>query len=826
MRFARGASTSGRRRRARRNVCLEPLEDRVVLSVNLNANTGPPGSIDLSWTSSSSSSWYQVQSSYNGIDFFTIAKTAASTRTLYSDTGLYYATFYWYRVVAHDPNGGTTFSNVASAYTQAALPDPYPIYADSFDSRAISSAWSFVGGTWQQQGGVLAQNDSSTPGLIKKAILTDQAYPADQQITAKVWAQTWFAGDAARAGVGIYTDPTTGQGFELLFHGDNQVQFLDDGVAWGNAYSFAWSKNTYYWFKLTDQNGVLLGKVWQDGTPEPSSWMFQQSGWSDRSGGDPALDGGAAAPHMGRSTAVFDAVNVTGTIQQPQPFAIGGDPSVNPADFRITTFATGLNYPHSMQQLPDGSILVSTSDPVPGGNYYASTGTLLRLVDANGDGVADGPGEVMYTGLPGTLTALRVAGDLVFVTTSATQSEAIDVLRMGANPSDPYTLVGSINFAFPFSFWEHTTFATVTRPTPGGSAGQYDLFFNIGSEYNDAPDTDKVGVNGLISGTLNGSSIYKVTVQDTGSSVSASSLTQIASGLRNAAGMAFDPTSGDLYFEENGIDFPPDEDEPLSVDRIFTIPADKIGTKVFNFGFPNSYIAYRTGVRVGPSSIPPAVAFQPWPDPFTGSESEGPSEIAFAPAGFPAGLNNGIFTGFHGRFDLGGLANEENPLVFWNRSNGNYFDFIGNNEPNVGHLDGLLSTGTSLFIADLSSNGDLFTPAGTGAGVIYEIQPVASADTSHAASAVHTADAGAQRHGNVGREAPSSDTPVSLGTLSDAGSPLRISLRKTTGASQVEQNARYRPRSQPDPQGISRVPRLRYGMEVNKHGVAPRFPGQ
>ena len=203
-----------------------------------------------------------------------------------------------------------------------------------------------------------------------------------------------------------------------------------------------------------------------------------------------------------------------------------------------------------------------------------------------------------------------------------------------------------------------------------------------------------------------------------------SGLTQIASGLRNAAGMAFDPTTGDLYFEENGIDLPRYEDEPLSVDRILMIPAAQIGTKVFNFGFPYSYIAYRTGRLAGPRTIPPVVAFQPWPDPFTGSESEGPSEIAFAPASFPSGLNNGIFVGFHGRFDLGGLANEENPLVFWNSTTGNYFDFIGNNEPNIGHLDGLLSTSNAIFIADLSGNGDLFSSAGTGAGVIYEVQVV------------------------------------------------------------------------------------------------------
>ena len=190
--------------------------------------------------------------------------------------------------------------------------------------------------------------------------------------------------------------------------------------------------------------------------------------------------------------------------------------------------------------------------------------------------------------------------------------------------------------------------------------------------------------------------------------------------------MAFDPTSGALYFEENGIDFPPNQDEPLSADRLLAIPAALIGTKVFNFGFPDSYIAYRTGAFVGPRTSRPVVAFQPWPDPYTGSESEGPSEIAFAPAGFPSGLNNGIFVGFHGRFDLGGLANEENPLVFYNRATRKYFDFIGNNEPNIGHLDGLLSTSNALFIADLSSNGDLFSSQGTGAGVIYMVKAVSS----------------------------------------------------------------------------------------------------
>jgi glucose/arabinose dehydrogenase len=729
MRLAKQASRSPHRRRTRRAWALERLEDRVVLSLSLTATTGPPGEIDLSWTPASGAACYQIQSSYNASDYFTIAKTSGSA-TAYADTNLYYDTLYWYRVVAHLANGSLEVSNVASTYTQAAVPNPFPITSDSFDSRAISSDWSFVGGQWTQNNGMLRQTEATGSSDIRKAILTDQRYPADQEITAKVRITSFANGDMARAGVGIYTNASTGSGYELVFHRQGTVQFLDDHVTWGNAYRFNWQVGTWYWFKLLDQNGTLLGKVWQDGTPEPSSWMFKQTGWTDRRGGAPALDGGAAVPGQGFATAGFDEAYVTGTVNRPQPFAIGGAPSVKPADFRITTFATGLNYPHSMQQLSDGSILVSTSNPLSGGNYYDSSGTLLRFVDTDGDGVADGPGEVMYRGLPGTLTALQTAGDLVFLTSSQSGSESIWVLRMGAKPSNPYTLVGSIDFGFSAAdpSWEHTTYALAVRPTPGGAPGEYDLFFNVGAEHNVTPTTHTVTLSGLISGVARGDSIYMVTVHDTGKSVSVSGLTQVAKGLRNAAGMAFDPTNGDLYFEDNGMDLPIYPDEPLSVDKINMIPASEIGKQVFNFGFPNEYVKYRTGVLVGksPGVVPPLVTFQPWPDPITGSESEGPSEIAFAPASFPAGLNNGIFVGFHGRFDVGGLANEENPLVFWNRATGGYFDFVDNNEPNIGHLDGLLSTRNALFISDLSSNGDLFTSAGTGAGVIYEIQVVSS----------------------------------------------------------------------------------------------------
>ena len=307
MRHANLASKSSHKREAFRAPCLEQLEGRTLLSVTLQAKTGPPGEIDLSWKSSTSPLVYQIESSYNGIDFFTIAKASPST-SVYSDTGLNFDVQYWYRVVAVYKSGVAQNSNVTSAYTQSALPNPYPIGKDSFNAKQISPAWSFVGGKWTQSDGLLQQVDTAKLRDVKKAVLTDQTYPSDQTITAKVWVTAWLAGDTARAGVGIYTDPKTGLGYELVFHGKNQVQFLDDGVTWGNGYSFSWNAKTWYWFKLTDQNGTLLGKVWRDGTSEPSSWMFQQKGWSDRTGGDPALDGGAnhssrvmPMPHSTRS---------------------------------------------------------------------------------------------------------------------------------------------------------------------------------------------------------------------------------------------------------------------------------------------------------------------------------------------------------------------------------------------------------------------------------------------------------------------------------------------------------------------------------------------
>src|SRR5690606_17038572 len=80
----------------------------------------------------------------------------------------------------------------------------------------------------------------------------------------------------------------------------------------------------------------------------------------------------------------------------------------------------------------------------------------------------------------------------------------------------------------------------------------------------------------------------------------------------------------------------------------------------------------------------------------------------------------GIFVGFHGKFNGGGLANEENPVVYADPETGEYFHFILGQQAGLGHPDGLLATRDSLFVADVTATGNMGNSPGTGA--IYQIK--------------------------------------------------------------------------------------------------------
>lgn len=404
---------------------------------------------------------------------------------------------------------------------------------------------------------------------------------------------------------------------------------------------------------------------------------------------------------------------------------------VRPQDqsrFQVTTFATGLAYPTSMTELADGSLLVATN---AGGaswlsNYiFASpSASLVRLVDADRDGVADGPPQPVATGLPGLVSSVRRVGDLVFALSSGTGQKGITILRTGSTAIAPLTQVGRLGFSFPGSF-SHTSYALATRPAAGGGV---ELFFNIGAKDNAASTLSSTTVGLSASGdvALTGGSaamaadtIYRVIMTDSGTTLSVSQPTLIARGLRNAAGMTFD-ASGNLYLQDNGIDGA--GHDSLSADELNRIAAADLGAIVPDFGFAGTYVDYVTGTTVGPTEgiTQPLVAFRP----IDGEKSEGAVDVALAPTSFPADFAGGVFVAFSGKFNLGGLQNDENPLVFIDTATNTPFHFISNQL--LGHPNGVLSTSDALYLSDLNYRGAFGGVSSTGVpadqeGVIYRI---------------------------------------------------------------------------------------------------------
>lgn len=391
------------------------------------------------------------------------------------------------------------------------------------------------------------------------------------------------------------------------------------------------------------------------------------------------------------------------------PLLLGPVPGLDPAELRVTQFASNVGFVYGLARADDGALLAGVS-----GSTYLFSGapaSVLRFVDANADGVADGPGTPVIGGLPGVITAVQRVGPLLAVGTLSLDSASsrISLFAPGATPDAPYVAVGQLDFDFG-QFWLHASPGLAVRETPG-QLGHYDLMVNVGSATNDALGGPlNVSGLGLASQSVPGGSIFLFRLDLTGANPTSEAPVQVASGIRNAVAMGFHPVTGDFYFADNGIDGLVDGNEPLSADELNRIRANDLGQGTVDFGFPNSYVTYRTGVVVG-GGTQPLIAFQPLGDPNTGSESEGAAGMAFSPSLFPAALRNGWFVGFHGK-SCCGLANEENPVVYVDLNTGKYYHFVSNDDPFVGAIDSLYATQDSLFLADLTQ------------GTIYQVTAV------------------------------------------------------------------------------------------------------
>lgn len=381
-------------------------------------------------------------------------------------------------------------------------------------------------------------------------------------------------------------------------------------------------------------------------------------------------------------------------------------PSVDSSLFRVTQFASGQPLPNSVIRASDGSILALQSPQF-------STAQVVRYVDANRDGIADGAPTVLYSNTGGgAATQIRQAGEFYYI--GEFGQSTIRALKSGGSAADPLTSAGALQFSYPAGHL-HPSAGIAVRKTPGEN-GSVDLVFNVGSQYNNAVSTDPVKISGMGLGetNLDSDSLYMLTISESTGVAVASNLRKVATGIRNVYGMAFDPATGDLWFADNAIDEenPSGNSEPFMVDELNRIAAADLGTNLKNFGYPNCYPEYRTGsiIEVTPGACngvtQSVVTFQPVPNTLAGARSEGPTEIAFAPSLFPALYQGGIFAGFSGGGGPNG-TNNQNPLAFVNANRDALSHFIS---PGViGNILGVYSTEDSLFVADW------------GGGSIYQI---------------------------------------------------------------------------------------------------------
>jgi glucose/arabinose dehydrogenase len=379
-----------------------------------------------------------------------------------------------------------------------------------------------------------------------------------------------------------------------------------------------------------------------------------------------------------------------------------------------TTIASGLDFTYGMALLPDGSLVYGSNAPTsPYGIAAGPSNGSIWVLPKETDGSFGAPYEAVANA-GGVVTNIRNAGNLTVVDSGAASTRTMSFYDQNFN------LLGSVSFNYPNPYWEHSTGMSLISPQPDGSDR---IFFIVGSETDQTKTTDQVTTSGLFSATLNADSVYMVTVNDNGGTLSASSPTQVATGLRNAYGLTLD-SAGDLIIGENGQDGAHIVNE-TSADTLDLIPSSEIGTTVFDFGFPDSYVDFATGAYIDgdPSATPPLAAFLP----VAGANgmlqsSEGLAGMAFvAPGTMPfAGPLGGEIVGFDGVSPAGGAANYDNTMLYYDFASGQYYPLVDAGLPGVGHLNTVLVSGNTIFMADTSIEGDLTSSDGANSGAIYE----------------------------------------------------------------------------------------------------------
>jgi glucose/arabinose dehydrogenase len=254
--------------------------------------------------------------------------------------------------------------------------------------------------------------------------------------------------------------------------------------------------------------------------------------------------------------AAISAVLIAIACKTPAP-AAGQDGTLRvPPGFKVSVFAQNLQGVRYLALGPDNAVYAS----------QPASGLIVKLTDTNRDGVAD-TAVTILRGLHGPF-GIAFRGDTMYV------AEVNDVIRFDPGRTEPVTVVPRIPSG------GHST-----RTILFGPDGK--LYLAVGSSCNLCDERDSMRA-----------AVTQLNRDGSGGRI-------FAKGLRNTVGMAFHPTTGELWGNNNDRDNLGDDVPPEHVNII------KDGR---NYGWPQCYLPGKPNPEYGSADCsqvePPVITVQ------------------------------------------------------------------------------------------------------------------------------------------------------------------------------------------------------------------------
>jgi glucose/arabinose dehydrogenase len=299
----------------------------------------------------------------------------------------------------------------------------------------------------------------------------------------------------------------------------------------------------------------------------------------------------------------------------------------------VEAFATGLDHPRFVYPLPNGDVLVAETNAPPrpndakgikgwffkkfqqkGGGAVASANRITLLRDTNGDGIAE-TRYAFITGLNSPFGMTLVDSTLYVANTDA-------VVRFAYRTGDTAVAgSGTVVTTLPAGPINHHWTKTIVASPDGRT-----LYVSIGSNSN-------VAERGL-DAERDRAMIWAVAPAD-------GSHRPYASGLRNAAGLAIEPSTGTLWAAVNERD---ELGSDLVPDYMTSVREGAF------YGWPFSYFGAHVDARVKPQDSA-LVARAVVPDYALGTHTASIGLASSAGVRLPAQFCHGMFVGQHGSWN-------------------------------------------------------------------------------------------------------------------------------------------------------------------------------